>query len=251
MTGRAGGSRLSAALWTGFVVVVAAAGVALLPACGMQPLAAALPTTSWDFCPAAPLALSAETERGAVLRRLARQLELELATKELACASIPPPLPPPFELPTQVGPARPQQTAALRQPSEIDKRLAREHARTGELQISLIWDGPADLDLRVFCPSGEEIWFAREHRKHCGGTLDVDMNFIERHSQTPVENVFWPQGQAPRGKFRVVVSMFGRCGDARPAIPFQVRVKDGGTERTFSRTITDSSSRVAVTEFTR
>ncbi len=251
MTARARGSPLSVALWAGFVVIIAAVGVVLLPACGVQSLAAALPTAGWDFCPATPLALSAETERGAELRKLAQQLKLELAYKDLACASIPPPPPPPFELPTQAGPARPQQTAALKQPSEIDKRLAREHARTGELQISLIWDGPADLDLRVFCPSGEEIWFAREHRSHCGGTLDVDMNFIERHSQTPVENVFWPQGQAPRGKFRVVVSMFGRGKDLRPAIPFQVRIKDGTTERTFSRTIADSSSRVAVTEFTR
>ena len=251
MTGRGAGSALSAALWVGFVAVVAAVGVVLLPACGMQPLAAAVPMVSWDFCPAAPLALSAETEREAALKKLARQLELEIANKDLACVSIPRPLPPPFELPTQAGPVRPQQTAALKEPSEIDKRLARERARTGELQISLMWDGPADLDLRVFCPSGEEIWFSREHRKHCGGTLDVDMNFIERHSQAPVENIFWPQGQAPRGKFRVVVSMFGRRGDTRPTIPFQVRIKDGGTEKIISRTITDDSSRVAVTEYTR
>ncbi len=112
------GRRLSYALWAAFVASVAVSGVMLLPACGLLvPLATAIPLLGgWNFCPAAPLALSAETERGATLAKLARQLELELAQKSLECASIPPPPPLPLQLPTEAGPARPQQTAALKPP---------------------------------------------------------------------------------------------------------------------------------------
>ncbi len=255
MTGRAGGSPVAVALWAGFVAVVAAAGVVLLPACGMSmSVAVALPAFGWDFCPAMPPALSAETERAATLSRLARQLELELARKNLACASIPPPVPPPLELPTQPGPARPQQTAALKppppppKPSELEERLKRENARTGELQISLVWDGKSDLDLHVTCPDGKEIYFASP--VGCGGTLDVDMNNA-KHSETPVENIFWPQGQVPRGKFKISVKLYNRRVDPRPSISFKVRIKDGSRERIFPATLESEKQMVEVTEFTR
>ena len=117
MTGRDRGRRLSYVLWAAFVASVAASGFMLLPACGLlTPLAAALPVLGWNFCPAEPSGLSAETERGAALTKLVRQLELELAQKNLECASIPPPPPSPLQLPTEAGPLRPQQTAALKPP---------------------------------------------------------------------------------------------------------------------------------------
>ena len=102
---------LSVVLWAAFGVIVAAGAAVLLRACGL-PMAA----LGWDFCPTPPTALSAEAERGASLRKLMGQLELELAGKVLACASIPPPKPPPLELPTRAGPIRPQQTALLKPP---------------------------------------------------------------------------------------------------------------------------------------
>ncbi|MFI5002169.1 MAG: hypothetical protein ACHQK9_19990 [Reyranellales bacterium] len=69
--------------------VVATAGFLLLRACGLP-----IQGLGWNFCPATPSALSAEAERGATLRKQLHQLELELAQKNLACASIPPPPPP-------------------------------------------------------------------------------------------------------------------------------------------------------------
>jgi hypothetical protein len=242
-------------LWLGFVTITASAGVVLLPACGVSmPLAAALPAFGRDFCPATPLALSTETERGATLSRLAGQLELELARKNLACASIPPPPPAPLELPTRPGPARPQQTAALKppppppQPSELEERLTREKARTGELQISLVWDGMSDLDLYVTCPDGKVIYLAI--KMACGGTLDVDMN-SERHSETPVENIFWPRGQTPKGNLKVSVKLYNRRNDPRPSIPFKLRIKDGSRERIFPGTLENDGQMIVVTEFTR
>ena len=97
-------------LWAAFAALVAAAGFVLLRACGLPiPLA-------WDFCPGSPPALSAEAERGATLRKLIDQLERELADKNLACVSLPPPPVPPLDLPLQTGPMRPQQSAALKPP---------------------------------------------------------------------------------------------------------------------------------------
>src|SRR5207244_2001422 len=95
-------SALSVVLWMAFGATVILGGVVLLRACGLSAMA-----LGWDFCPAIPPALSAETERGTDLARQARRLELQLAQKNLACASIPPPPPPPFELPIHAGTLRP------------------------------------------------------------------------------------------------------------------------------------------------
>ena len=109
-------SRTAWLLWLAFVLLVAATMIILLRACGLL-----MPAWGWNFCPATPPALSVETERGEELSKLARQLELELARKNLECASIPPPPPPPLELPTEPGPIRPQQTAELKPPPEPPK----------------------------------------------------------------------------------------------------------------------------------
>ncbi len=109
--GRVRRSRLPAMLWVAFVAVVAAVGLVLLRACGLL-----VPALGWNFCPSLPLALSAEAEHGANLSKQVRKLELELARKSLACASIQSPSLPSLELPTHPGASRPQQTAQLKPP---------------------------------------------------------------------------------------------------------------------------------------
>lgn len=99
--------RLSVVLWALFVMAVAGAGFVLLRACGVG---------GWNFCPTIHTVVSSDAEREAGLRALIRQLEAELARRELACASIPKPPPPPLDLPKEAGPPRPQQTAELKPP---------------------------------------------------------------------------------------------------------------------------------------
>ena len=54
--------------------------------------------------------------------------------------------------------------------SELQERLQREGAMTGDVQISLMWENFNDLDLHVVCPSGERIHGGNKISE-CGGEL--------------------------------------------------------------------------------
>jgi uncharacterized protein YegL len=108
--------------------------------------------------------------------------------------------------------------------AEFRRRLDREGASTGDVRVSLMWHNYNDLDLHVVCPGGEKIYFANR-QSVCGGELDVDMN-VSPTSETPVENIFWPTGAAPHGKYEVHVNHFrnhARSGCHDPT-PFEVAV---------------------------
>lgn len=130
---------------------------------------------------------------------------------------------------------------------ELDSRLDRESAKTGDVQVSLMWSNRNDVDLHVLTPSGELINFAHR-RSECRGTLDVDMN-AERHSDKPVENIFWPTGQAPHGTYKVYVHLYAVKGGPVPT-PFQVYVKKVGQPVEPFRGEIKSGSPLLVTEFT-
>ena len=92
-------------------------------------------------------------------------------------------------------------------PEELRKRLNREGAKSGDIQVSLIWNGKNDLDLHLVTPGGERIYHGKK-RSRDGGILDVDMNAGTVDSLEPVENIYWPQGQTPSGKFTVYVNHY-------------------------------------------
>ena len=77
---------------------------------------------------------------------------------------------------------------------------------TGDVAFRLEWKGRSDLDLWVEGPSGEALHF--NHREsESGGVLDIDCNAIEQ-CRHPVENVYWPYGEAPHGRYRFMVTLF-------------------------------------------
>jgi hypothetical protein len=113
--------------------------------------------------------------------------------------------------------------------ADLSARLKREHAQSGDVQISLMWNNRNDLDLHVIDPNGEAIFY--KHRKaRSGGELDVDMNADPRRglSDQPVENVYWPAGAAPTGNYKVFVNYYSSHGAPDPT-DFIVGVSVGGT----------------------
>ncbi|HYV37679.1 MAG TPA: hypothetical protein VE988_18465, partial [Gemmataceae bacterium] len=128
-----------------------------------------------------------------------------------------------------------------------------KNASTGEVQITLYWANKNDLDLHVVCPSGEEIYF--ENRQKAGGKLDVDMNVKYEEAVAPaMENVFWPQGKAPKGTYKVYVVHFKNHGkaDCNDPTPYTVRVIVRGVTKYFQGEITFNPQRnkILVHEFT-
>lgn len=98
---------------------------------------------------------------------------------------------------------------------ELMRRLQREKAKVGDHHISIAWDNINDLDLHVVEPSGEEISFS--HRKSASrGELDVDMNAGSQRSPEPCENIYWPSGQAPQGRYKVLVVYYSNHGGTDP-----------------------------------
>ncbi|MFY1687422.1 hypothetical protein [Plantactinospora sp. WMMB782] len=75
---------------------------------------------------------------------------------------------------------------------------------TGKLRVSLSWFNHDDLDLHVFEPNGDHIWYKEKRNK-----LDVDMNAGGTFSREPVENVTWT-GKVPDGEYRIEVNQFNK-----------------------------------------
>lgn len=111
---------------------------------------------------------------------------------------------------------------------------------TGDIQATLRWTTADDLDMAVTDPSGNTVTFANP-RVSSGGTLDVDANAgcVERTS-SPIENIFWPTGQAPQGNYSIAVNLYTRCGSSGP-ISFNLTLLVQGTTQTLTGTVDDQN----------
>jgi len=82
---------------------------------------------------------------------------------------------------------------------------------TGDVQVTLLWADGNDLDLHVIDPSGAEIYLSHP-KSSTGGTLDHNDAAGCSSTGTHVENVFWPTGGAPPGRYRVFAKNNRSCG---------------------------------------
>jgi len=112
--------------------------------------------------------------------------------------------------------------AASRALEELRARLEREGARSSDVQVSLMWNNYNDLDLHVVCPSGERI-HGGNRKSACNGELDVDAN-VRPDSRKPVENVVWPEGEAPAGTYQVFVHYYKKHKKRRSKDPTKFQV---------------------------
>ena len=131
----------------------------------------------------------------------------------------------------------------------IDERLQREGGESGVVQISLAWDDYNDLDLHVFTPSGERIYFNNK-MSDCDGILDVDMN-VRPVSNTPVENVVWKE-QAPLGTYKIGVHFYKhhRKRRTKKKCKFRLRVITHGKSKEYVGQMKYGQAMQMVTSFT-
>jgi hypothetical protein len=114
------------------------------------------------------------------------------------------------------------------EPAAIGPGVIPEGLGTGDIQVTLIWTAAVDLDLAATDPAGANINYGNK-TSPSGGRLDRDANFpCTNIEPNPVENIFWPEGGAPRGSYRVFVRYQSSCGSAGD-VGFRLIVQVGGS----------------------
>ena len=133
---------------------------------------------------------------------------------------------------------------------DLKERLEREGAKSSDVQISLLWNNYNDLDLHVVCPSGERI-HGGNRESACGGELDVDAN-VKPETKKPVENVVWPEGEAPGGTYKAYVHHYKKHKKRRSKDPtkFQVICNAGGDVLEYEGEISNGDPIMLICEFT-
>ena len=107
-------------------------------------------------------------------------------------------------------------------PRDVETTLHEHGVTIGEqLNVSLVWSAPVDLDLSVVDPSGASISFS-SRASPTGGTLDIDANASCRAFMTPpVENISWNSLPMP-GNYTIRVNLYSACGYAPATVPFKL-----------------------------
>lgn len=113
--------------------------------------------------------------------------------------------------------------------------------QTGDVQVTLRWEGDADLDLYVEDPAGDEVSFITP-AVASGGQLDVDANAgCFEQMAAPVENIFWPTGGGVTGDYMITVELFSSCTTTAP-VDFSLDVLTHGTVESHAGTVSDGQS---------
>jgi hypothetical protein len=122
--------------------------------------------------------------------------------------------------------------------------------RTGDVKVTLRWNTTDDLDLLVTDPQGDTVYWG-SRRSRSGGVLDVDANRVcEDPTTSPVENIFWPEGQAPSGEYAVEVSYFEDC-ETPGEVSYDVTVVVDGRTASYSGTVESPGEVDTVATFSR
>lgn len=117
-----------------------------------------------------------------------------------------------------------------------------ESLGTGDIQVTLRWATTDDVDLAVTGPDGQKISWENPGPSSSGGTLDRDDNSsCLSMTQSPIENIYWPIGQAPDGNYSIEVNLFQRCVGGNEPIGFEVRLLVQGTTETLTGTVTEAN----------
>jgi len=122
---------------------------------------------------------------------------------------------------------------------------------SGDVQVSVAWDAPTDVDLHVTDPASEEIYFANT-TSASGGELDLDSNAACSIDNINNENIVWPVGGAPSGSYSVDLVYYSACTQPQTNYTVTIFVR-GQTPQTFSGTLVTASTsiKIPIGNFTR
>lgn len=265
-------------LWLLFIALLAAIYWRLLLACVIAPPFGLIIGTCEPPAVVAPVAGPAD--RRAELQRDLDRLRGQLAQApqcRVQTALLPPapppvatvPVPTPQPVPepeTRAAPAPVPETRAAPEPepeaaqTDLDRARDRAGGRTGDVTVTLLWNGRSDLDLAVSCPNGDRLFFG--NAAACGGELDIDANRCQQSGMgpctapgwsptlNPVENAFFISEKAPRGTYRVEVQHFAYDPqEGSSVVPFALQVRQNGRNEVLRSRVSPGES-VSVTEFT-
>lgn len=131
--------------------------------------------------------------------------------------------------------------------NDIDQRRSIEGGQNGEVTVTLVWETVDDMDLVVIEPSGEKIFFENAV-SNSGGRLDIDRNRAALTAM-PIENIYWPERSAPRGRYEVQVLFYKRNQNAVISVPVLIQVDIAGRKQMFKEFLTTEQNSVVITEF--
>lgn len=91
---------------------------------------------------------------------------------------------------------------------------------SGDVQITLAWNTGADLDLYVYDPQGNRIYYGQPNSP-TGGVLDQDArgNCNTSQPNNRIENVYWGGVRPPSGRYTVEVHYWANDGCSANAGP--------------------------------
>jgi hypothetical protein len=106
----------------------------------------------------------------------------------------------------------------------VMEQVTRERgAHKGEIEIGLLWKNTNDLDLHCIDPLGEEISY-RHKQSRSGGALDVDCNVSAPFRVPGAEHIYWKEGNAPDGNYKVYVHHYRMHEGFGGTTPFEVEI---------------------------
>jgi uncharacterized protein YfaP (DUF2135 family) len=87
----------------------------------------------------------------------------------------------------------------------------------GAIEVSLLWDTNADLQLLVRDPQGESV-YDDDPDIPSGGRIGApgNVNCSVATGGVPVSYIYWPEGRVPAGSYEVEVWYQNQCNDIRP-----------------------------------
>ena len=103
---------------------------------------------------------------------------------------------------------------------------------SNNLQVSLNWAFPVDIDLHIETPDGNDIYYGIPIGQN-GGMLDLDSNPACKIDDINNENITWGNYAPANGSYKVRADLWSACNSYGP-FPYVVTVNNKGNVTTYT-----------------